>query len=415
MKGLPRDDILITACFALLFLVLAALAGFYVAGESRRARILFEYQADRLAASLLDTYRATGAPAVTDTRVTAFGIYGAGGEPVVSVGPAPALLRPEEAARPFRYDRAAGTVTLVRPIGAGAPPRGGLRLGGVLRRMLEAQGGMQGPGRAGTVFLRMDAAAYFRGARIYGAATVLAPLLVALVAAGLLVLVAGSVRYRRRGREQEELVRLGESARALAHEIRNPLGAIRMQTALLRRSGGAAHELDVIDEEVERLNLLSRRVGDLLRSPAGVPERIELAGFIRDLARRSPYPVRVGPVAPHVTVSFDPALLRSVVENLTRNAAESYDGHGGETPVEVALDREAGRVTLLVRDRGKGIPPELVEKVFDPFFTDKIHGSGVGLSLSRRFVEAAGGSLTIAAREGGGTEARVTLPAVDAA
>ena len=74
------------------------------------------------------------------------------------------------------------------------------------------------------------------------------------------------------------------------------------------------------------------------------------------------------------------------------------------------LSREKGRVVISVRDRGKGIPPELSEKVFDPFFTDKVYGSGVGLSLSRRFVEAAGGTLTLLQRRGGGTEARVTLP-----
>jgi CheY-like chemotaxis protein len=67
----------------------------------------------------------------------------------------------------------------------------------------------------------------------------------------------------------------------------------------------------------------------------------------------------------------------------------------------VALTRERGRITIAVRDRGRGIPAELVDKVFDPFFTDKIHGSEIGLSLARHFVEAAGGTLTLAPRAGG--------------
>ena len=90
-------------------------------------------------------------------------------------------------------------------------------------------------------------------------------------------------------------------------------------------------------------------------------------------------------------MSFDGDLLRSVMENLVRNAHESYPDADGRCDVEVALLREKTSVVIAVRDRGKGIPPELLEKVFDPFFTDKVHGSGVGLSLSRRFVEAAGG------------------------
>ena len=135
-----------------------------------------------------------------------------------------------------------------------------------------------------------------------------------------------------------------------------------------------------------------------------------LGEYLRELGRKSPYPLLVAPEMPHAPIWFDRALLRSVVENLARNAYESYDDLPGERPIEVGLAREDGRVLLTIGDRGKGVPGGLGEKVFDPFFTDKIHGSGIGLPLSRRFVEAAGGTLTLVPREGGGTEARVSLP-----
>ncbi len=183
-----------------------------------------------------------------------------------------------------------------------------------------------------------------------------------------------------------------------------------MQTELLRRAGASARELAIIDEEVERLNLLSRRVGDFLRSPGGSPERVILAEYLEDLARRSPWPMRLSEALPRVAVSFDRELLRSVVENLVRNAWESYGERSGERLIDVGLSRDNGRVVLTVSDRGAGIPAGAEEKVFDPFFTDKIHGSGIGLPLSRRFVEAAGGTLSLRPREGGGTEARVVLP-----
>jgi two-component system sensor histidine kinase HydH len=108
-------------------------------------------------------------------------------------------------------------------------------------------------------------------------------------------------------------------------------------------------------------------------------------------------------------VSFDRELLRSVIENLVRNAYESYEETGGTKDIEVGVSRQGGHILIVVRDRGKGIPALLAEKVFDPFFTDKVHGSGVGLPLSRRFVEAAGGTLTLGRAAGGGTEARIAL------
>ncbi len=411
MKVLSRDNRVIVAGFALLFAGLALLVGLFVAAESRKARILFEYEADRIAAALLDGFRESGAAAAggLDPRIEAFGVYRPTGEPVAVFGSVPAALAPEEAARAFRYDAAAATLTLVRPIGSGAAPMQGMMRDGPAGR----GPGMMAAGRGGTLYLRLDAGAFSRARRLYATATVLAPLAVAGIAAAFFFLLLSNFRYRRRALEQETLARLGESARTLAHEIRNPLGAIRMQTALLRRAAGDTHELDVIDEEVERLNTLSRRVGDFLKSPAGAPERIALGEYLRELARRSPYPLHVPPKLPDAAVRFDKALLRSVIENLSRNAYESYDELPGERPIEVGLSREDGRVVLTVRDRGKGVPEGLAEKVFDPFFTDKIHGSGIGLPLSRRFVEAAGGTLTLRPRDGGGTEARVALPVLE--
>src|SRR5512134_2861720 len=122
MKVLSRDSRVIFAGFALLFAGLALLAGLFVAGQARRAVILFEYEADRIAASLLDGFRESGAAVIgeIDPRVQAFGVYRLTGEPVAVFGSTPAVVAPEETARAFRYDPAAATLTLVRPIGASA-------------------------------------------------------------------------------------------------------------------------------------------------------------------------------------------------------------------------------------------------------------------------------------------------------
>jgi anti-sigma regulatory factor (Ser/Thr protein kinase) len=112
-----------------------------------------------------------------------------------------------------------------------------------------------------------------------------------------------------------------------------------------------------------------------------------------------------------VMVYADPERLRSVFENLIRNAVES-----GDNPDEVSVSiecppRKRGKeeVRVIVRDRGKGVSEADLPRVFDPFFTRKSTGTGIGLSISKRFIEAAGGTITLANRQGGGAEATVQL------
>lgn len=423
---------LLVPAFLVLFVGLGILSVFLLTGESSRARILVEYEADRTASALADTFRAEGTldSARLDPRIRGFGLYSPRGDPVVRVGGAPDAFDVESAAAGFRYDRGHGLLTLRRIFGPGGPGmmgrtpgRGFPMMDGMHEGMMGGApfGGARGMfhGPAGALFLSMDISSYYRSQFLYGTAAVLAPIAVAGLAVVFLLLLFSNIRHRRRAQEQETLARLGESARTLAHEIRNPLSAIRIQTGLLRKkldgnaSLVASAQLDAIEEEVERLSVLSRRVGDFLRNPLGDPRRIVLDEFLSDLAGRLPTPVSYTAAAGahEAAVSFDRDLLRSVVENLVRNAFESYPDANSGHEVELALLKERTSAVVTVRDRGRGIPPDLLEKVFDPFFTDKVHGSGVGLSLSRRFVEAAGGTLTLLARGGGGTEARITLPA----
>jgi signal transduction histidine kinase len=409
---------LVIPAAVVLFVGLGLLSFLFIAGESSRSRILVEYEADRIAAGLLDAYRAEGIADTlsVDPRVIGFGVYGPFSRPIMRVGNAPAFLDPEETRLPFRYDRARGTLVLIRPLGMMGRPQNGARNRPPDPPIGPGMGMMRDMGpHGGTMFLAMNITSYYRTRALYAVSAVVAPLLVALLAAAFFLLLASNTRYRRRAEERETMARLGESARTLAHEIRNPLGAIRIQTALLRRRfpAGSAPEIDVIDEEAERLNALSRRVGELLKDPAGVPEKIALPGFVADCVARSPFSVRVTAPVADCAVRFDGELLRSVLENLVRNAHESY-GEDGEAPterqVEISAFVEGPRVVISVSDRGKGIAPGLEETVFDPFFTDKVHGSGIGLSLSRRYVRAAGGTLVLLPRVGGGSEARIVLP-----
>jgi len=419
MAKLTRDIRRIVLPLLFLFVVLAVLGVSLVVGESRRSRLVTEYEAERTASQLVESIRERG-QAESDgleERVLGFGLYGPKGNQVASWGDAPESLRETVARSVFEYDERGRSLSLTRPLG--------MRQAGMAdpSPRMQRPRMMAAPGHAtGFLYLSLDISDYFRRRNLLVAASIVVPLIVASLAAAFLYLVSSNARYRRAAEERETLARLGESARTLAHEIRNPLAAIRIQTGILRQAlpgaeSGERAALDAIDEETERLNALSRRVGDFLKNPAGSPRTLDLDAFLGELAARSPHRPRYSSDGRPSLVSFDPELLRSSIENLLRNARESYGESEGEVELELsrAAGRRGGRAVVSIRDRGAGIEPESREKVFDPFFTDKVHGYGIGLPLARRFVEAAGGTLRLLPREGGGTEARIDLPIAEEA
>jgi two-component system sensor histidine kinase HydH len=228
--------------------------------------------------------------------------------------------------------------------------------------------------------------------------------------------------YRERIERQKNLVVLGTAASTLAHEIKNPLLAIRLQTGILGKMYPETgnEELGIINAEIERLSALTYRINDYLREPKGSPVEIVLAEFVRDCGKSvcGRDPVSLDETG-GASVYIDPDRFRSALGNLLGNALES----GGDPAlVEVRLSRADRFLVVDVLDRGKGISPETSRNLFEPFFTTKSRGTGIGLSISRRFIEAAGGTVDLVsrdddgaldeggARELGGARARIRLP-----
>lgn len=225
-----------------------------------------------------------------------------------------------------------------------------------------------------------------------------------------------NIRYKEMLSRQESLVSLGAAARTLAHEIKNPLSAITIQAALLRKILPEEYrgELDLVDRETARLAHLADRVNDFLKDPLGRPVVIEMRSFLEEIASLFPNKVSFARGSlERAYVRFDRDRARSVFENLVKNASESAPGRDPQVEIELAA-RKRGKVRVAVLDRGDGLPPADKAKYFDPFFTTKIHGSGIGLSITRRFVKAAGGSVSIKPREGGGARVEVLLASVPA-
>jgi two-component system sensor histidine kinase HydH len=416
----PREGLLFYLFLLVFFVSLGALSLFLLSGERKRGALLAEYEAEKLATALMDSLRENRSLDLEQLRgrVLGFGVYAFSGQPLQRFGTAPELLQDPQSTG-VRAQR--GSLVLVRFLGL--PPMMGRMWGGPHRQPGQERGQTPGQGfgmgRGSTqmmppyadaprvLFLELAAGRYLARQRLIRLAQAVLP----LALAGIGALVAAQYRrnseYRRRLAAQTELARLGEISRTLSHEIKNPLSAIRLQTGLLKKTLPEERrgDLRIIEEEIQRLALLTERVGDFLRDPRGEPQELDLDQFLRELALRYDGRLRYRLEGEPLRVRVDPQRLRSVMENLINNALESGEG---EVEVRCAAQRHWAEVCVL--DRGPGIPPEIRAKVFDPFFTSKTKGFGIGLSVARRFVEAAGGELELAERAGGGTVARVLLP-----
>ena len=235
--------------------------------------------------------------------------------------------------------------------------------------------------------------------------------------------------YQKLAHAQEQLVRrerlaaLGELSALVAHEVRNPLGAIVNSVASLRRlvwpEGNAKVLLSIVEEESDRLN---RMVSDLLDfARPDVPQIRELPletlvlSAVESAVRAIPSNVKVSvdtsvcPAAPVVKV--DSQMFRQAVVNLVTNAAQASPPDGVVT-VRAFSDtlRGAPCVSLTVADQGKGVPPELAERIFQPFFTTRAMGTGLGLAVVKRIAEAHQAEVEVGPAPGGGALFTLRLP-----
>lgn len=230
-------------------------------------------------------------------------------------------------------------------------------------------------------------------------------------------------------KERDRLAALGEMAAGLAHEIRNPLGAIKASAQYLSEPTGQQEDpdefLDIIVDEVDRLNrvvgsfLDYARPGHTNPEPIYVNAAVELTlQFLRPECDAADVQLHVEMDAELPKVRIDIEHLRQVLINLVQNAVQAME-RGGEIYVETRTQDgfrpggEARRwVQISVRDTGPGIPPALLPNLFVPFVTTKQQGTGLGLAISQRIVSEAGGRIDVRSREGQGTTFVVLLPAV---
>jgi two-component system nitrogen regulation sensor histidine kinase NtrY len=201
--------------------------------------------------------------------------------------------------------------------------------------------------------------------------------------------------------------------RVIGHELGNSLAPIRSLVRSGRRIRASAGDpgrldevLDTIDECAARLHRFVEGYARFARLPEPRREEVELAAFLEQVRGIEPFTLR-GP-APRRTASFDPAQMQQVLVNLVKNAREAGSPREG---VEVEVrEIPGGDLRISVADRGRGMNGEALAKAMLPFYSSKRGGGGLGLALSREIVEAHGGSLHLASREGGGLIVSFQLP-----
>jgi len=225
------------------------------------------------------------------------------------------------------------------------------------------------------------------------------------------------------------LASLGQLAAGVAHEIRNPLGGIELCANLLERelsrTEGAAESPDTrslvcnIVEGVRRMNSIVENLLSFTRESKIAARPVCLNPLVRqamDALQLQSQRNRVRCVcsdaaAGHVAVQGDPDQLRQVFINIMQNAIEAMPD-GGTLAIAFAGTRldEKGYLCVTITDTGCGIPDEMMDKVFNPFFTTKDAGTGLGLAIVHRIVENHNGRISVESRMGRGTAVKIFLP-----
>jgi two-component system sensor histidine kinase PilS (NtrC family) len=221
--------------------------------------------------------------------------------------------------------------------------------------------------------------------------------------------------------QQSKLAALGRLSASIAHEIRNPVGAMSHAGQLLAESPVIGPEerrlTEIIRSNSERVSTIINNVLQLSRREATRPERLLLGDwledFVREFVETMQFPlayIRIIEEADDLEVRFDPTHLRQVVWNLCDNAMKY-----GEAQIGAGLEIKLGRLTpsmrpyLEVADRGPGIEAEAVDRIFEPFFTGRKGGTGLGLFIARELSQLNRAILLYEPRTGGGSVFRVVF------
>ncbi len=229
--------------------------------------------------------------------------------------------------------------------------------------------------------------------------------------------------------DREKMAALGHVAVGIAHEVRNPLSGFNIYIASLEDSfhcmtGLEPHEKERIGECLRSMKTASDKIASVIERVLGFTRPITLSlktanvnVAIEDAAALARVTLRAHGVKLKISLSgdlpkcrIDPGLFEQVVLNLITNADQAMERTQGPKTIEISSAVERERIVIRVSDTGPGIPQTISGKIFDPFYTTRKDGYGIGLSFCRRVIEDHAGSLTVAGGGSGGAEFLIALP-----
>lgn len=282
-----------------------------------------------------------------------------------------------------------------RPPGRDGPPRGGPRLPPVVIE-----------------FEPIQAEALQASVTHSGIVALIAVVVLLVSGFALFRLSRRAEQLQHQAEQDRRLVTLGEMASVLAHEIRNPLAALKGNAQILaeqlpedaRERRGA----DRVVRSAIRLEALTEDLLSLVRSSEVNRTNVSPTALLNEsLAQIDFDRFETDTSTAPATWSLDPSRMQQVLVNLLRNAAEaSPDGRSAS----VAIAERGGRLVIAVRDAGDGIPAGEEERIFDPFVTNRVQGTGLGLAVARRIVELHGGTIRGRNLASGGAEFELVIP-----
>ncbi|MCX8188468.1 MAG: ATP-binding protein [Nitrososphaeria archaeon] len=218
--------------------------------------------------------------------------------------------------------------------------------------------------------------------------------------------------------QEERISAIGETATIIAHDLRNPLQSILNNIYLIEEKVKASEKpqpdlLEKLESIKFQIRYVDKIVSDLYfygTTIKAVKTEINLWELIRELISYSPIPSNIKTeifCEERLAVVSDPIILRHVLSNIITNAVQAMS-EGGRLTIEGK--REGEKVVLTITDTGKGIPKEIQARIFEPLFTTKSKGMGMGLAVCKRLIELLGGQITFHSVEGVGTTFTITLP-----
>ena len=227
------------------------------------------------------------------------------------------------------------------------------------------------------------------------------------------------VRRERVVMQSEKQASIDQLSSTLAHEIRNPIAAAKSLVQQMGEDPTSVENVEYAKVAVEELDRVEKRISHLLRYAKEEDylfEHVNLAGvvdaaLIQLRAKLDAGGVRIvrhyigGP-----TVNADKEKLKQVFANIVDNAIDAFASDARDRCVELFIENGGKRATVRLRDNGAGIPADKLERIFNPFFTTKETGTGLGMAIARKIVEAHEGSVDVVSEPGRGTEFAVTLP-----